>query len=359
MMQAAWYERTGPAGEVLQLGELETPRPGPGEDLVRVFASGINPSDTKIRAGWRGMAMGFPRVVPHSDGAGEIVAVGPGVDTARIATKVWIYNATALYGVPPTSLRAGPPEGERAPWGGPATLYNASHAMGTAAQYCAVPAGQAIALPPGTDFAQGACFGVPACTAHRAVFSEGPVQGQTVLVQGGAGCVAHYAIQFAKLAGARVIATVSSAAKAEHAHAAGADETVVYTQENVVSRVLDLTQAQGVDRIIEVDLGANLSIDVPLIKINGNIASYSSSAVPEPVFPYYPLAYKGVNLRLVQGFNLPPDARAAAIHDLARWCEARLLRHAVGAIFSLAQIAQAHESVEQRRVIGNVVLRID
>ena len=358
MMKAAWYERTGPAAEVLQCGELETPRPGPGEVLVRVFASGINPSDTKMRAGWRGRAMGFPRVVPHSDGAGEIVAVGPGVDASRIHTKVWIYNATALYSVPPTSLRAGPPEGERASWGGPAALY-ASRSMGTAAQYCALPAGQAIALPSGTDFAQGACFGVPACTAHRAVFSEGPVQGQTVLVQGGAGCVAHYAIQFAKLAGARVIATVSSAAKAEHARAAGADETVIYTQEDVVSRVLDLTQDQGVDRIVEVDLGANLLIDVPMIKANGHIASYSSTTVPEPVFPYYPLAYKGVNLRLVQGSNLPPGARAAAIRDLTRWCEAGLLRHAIGAVFALAQIAQAHQAVEQRSVIGNVVLRID
>ena len=246
---------------------------------------------------------------------------------------MWIYNATALY--------------------------NASRCMGSAAQYCALPAEQAIDLPAGVDFTQGACFGVPACTAHRAVFSEGPVQGQTVLVQGGAGCVAHYAIQFAKLAGARVVATVSSAAKAVHARAAGADAVVVYTQEDVVARVLDLTHGQGVDRIIEVDLGANLSIDVPLIKTNGHIASYSSTTVPEPVFPYYALAYKGVNLRLVQGFNLPPGARAAAIGDLARWCAAGQLQHAIGAVFPLTLIAQAHEAVEQRSVIGNVVLRID
>ena len=261
------------------------------------------------------------------------MALGQGVEASRLNAKVWIYNATALY--------------------------NASRSMGSAAQYCALPAEQAIDLPSGADFLQGACFGVPACTAHRAVFSEGPVKGLTVLVQGGAGCVAHYAIQFAKLAGARVIATVSSAAKADHARAAGADEIVVYTQEDVVARVLELTQAQGVDRIIEVDLGANLSIDVPLIKANGNIASYSSSAVPEPVFPYYPLAYKGVNLRLVQGFNLPREARDAAIRDISRWSEEGLLQHAIGAVFPLDQIAQAHESVERRRVIGNVVLRID
>ena len=238
-------------------------------------------------------------------------------------------------------------------------LYNASRALGTAAQYCALPSAQAVALPGGTDFIHGACFGVPACTAHRAVFSEGPVRGQTVLVQGGAGCVAHYAIQFAKLAGARVIATVSSAAKADHARAAGADETVVYTREELVARVLDLTQGLGVDRIVEVDLGANMATDVALIKVNGNIASYSSTAVPEPVFPYYPLAYKGVNLRLVQGFNLPAEVRQAAQHDISRWCEAGLLQHAIGAVFPLGEIAQAHVVVEQRRVIGNVVLRVD
>lgn len=332
-MQAAWYERTGGAAAVLQIGVLETPVPRPGEVLVRLYASGVNPSDTKMRAGWRGAALVFPRVVPHSDGAGEIVALGSGVAASRLHEQVWLYNATALY--------------------------NATRSTGTAAQFCALPAEQAIKLPAGIDFAQGACFGVPACTAHRAVFSEGDVQGQMVLVQGGAGCVAHYAIQFAKLAGAYVIATVSGSAKASHARAAGADEVVTYTEEDVVARVLQITQGHGVDRIIEVDLGANLAIDTPLIKPNGNIASYSSTSVPEPAFPYYPLAFKGVNLRLVQGFNLPNAARAAAIGDLARWCEQGVLQHAVGAVFALDQVVLAHEAVEQRRVIGNVVLRID
>ncbi len=332
-MRASWYERTGPAAEVLQWGELPVPRAGPGEVLVRIHASGVNPSDTKMRAGWRNTPMVFPRVVPHADGAGEVVAVGEGIDHALVKARVWVYNATSLY--------------------------DASRAMGTAAQYCALPAEQVVRLAAGTDFTQGACLGVPACTAHRAVFSEGPVKGQTILVQGGAGCVAHYAIQLATLAGARVIATVSSAAKAAHARAAGAQETVLYTQEDVVHRVLELTRAQGVDRIIEVDLGANLSIDVQLIKPNGHIASYSSSTVPEPLFPYYPLAYKGVNLRLVQGFNLPAAARAAAIRDITRWCELGRLQHAIGAVFPLDQIARAHEAVEQRASTGNVVVQVD
>ena len=181
-MKAAWYEQTGPAANVLRIGELPLPQPGSGEVLVKVHASGINPSDTKMRAGWRNTAMAFPRIVPHADGAGEVVAIGPAADSALLHRRVWVYNATALY--------------------------DASRGLGTAAEYCALPAGQVVPLADGTAYEQGACLGVPACTAHRAVFSEGPVDGQTILVQGGAGCVAHYAIQLATLSGARVIATV-------------------------------------------------------------------------------------------------------------------------------------------------------
>ena len=333
MMKAAWYERTGPARDVLQIGERTLAAAGAGEVLVRIRASGVNPSDTKMRAGWRGASMAFPLIVPHADGAGDIVAVGPDVDPARVGSRVWVYNATALY--------------------------NAGRASGTAAQYCALASNQALDLPPSVDYLQGACWGVPACTAHRAVFADGPVAGRTLLVQGGAGCVGHYAVQFAKLAGARVIATVSSAAKGEHARAAGADAVVDYTKGDVVARVLALTGQQGVDRIIEVDFGANLAADVSLVKANGFIASYSSTTVPEPVFPYYPLAYKGVTVRLVQGFNLPPQARDAAAQELHRLSGEGRLQHAVGAVFDLNDIALAHEAVERRLVTGNVVVRID
>ena len=176
--------------------------------------------------------------------------------------------------------------------------------------------------------------------------------GHTILVQGGAGAVAHYAVQFAKLGGARVIATVSSPEKAAHAKAAGADIVIDYKREDVVARVRELTQGRGVERIVEVDLGANMAVDVACIATNGTIASYSSTAVPEPQFPYYPLAFKGVTLRLVQGFNLPEVARRAAIDDLTRWSAAGHLQHAIAARFALADISQAHEALEQGRVMG-------
>jgi NADPH2:quinone reductase len=331
-MRAAWYERTGPAAEVLVVGELPDPTPQAGEVLVRVRASGVNPSDTKQRAGWRGAKPAFARVIPHSDGAGEIVDAGGGVDRARIGTRVWLYNCVGLY--------------------------DARRGIGAAAELIALPAEQAVPLPEPLDFAAGACLGVPAQTAHRAVFADGAVAGQTVLVAGGAGAVAHYAIQFARLDGARVIATVSSPAKAAHAAAAGA-ETIDRKTEDVVARVMALTDGAGVDRIVEVDFGANIALDVPILKTNGTIASYSSTAVPEPTFPYYPLAFKGANLHLVQGYNLPPAARAAAIADITRWSGAGKLAHAIAARFPLREIARAHEFLESGRAIGNVVVEID
>lgn len=329
-MRAVWYERTGPAAEVLTFGTLPDPEPGPGEVLVRVRASGVNPSDTKQRGGWRGARPAFPRVVPHADGAGEIVACGAGV-ARRIGERVWIYNGVGLY--------------------------DAKRATGTCAELIALPAAQAVPLPDRLDFAAGATLGIPAQTAHRAVFADGPVAGQTILVAGGAGAVGHYAIQFAVLGGARAIATVSSPAKAAHARAAGAEATIDRRHEDVAQRVRAI--AGTVDRIVEVDLGANLAIDVAVLAPNGTIASYSSTAVPEPVFPYYPLAFKGANLRLVQGYNLPAAARAAAIADIGRWSADGALTHAIARRFPLAQTAAAHAFLETGTAIGNVVVDID
>jgi NADPH:quinone reductase len=327
-MRAAWYEATGPARQVIRIGEAPRPEPGPGEVLVRVHASGVNPSDTKRRAGWRNEPLGYPRIIPHSDGAGAIEAVGAGVDERRIGERVWLWNAQR------------------------------GRASGTCADYAALPQAQAVPLPDGTGFVEGACLGVPATTAHFAVLSDGPLIGQTVLVQGGAGAVGGYAVQWAKCAGAHVIATVGSEAKAALARASGADATINRRTEDVVRRVLDLTDGQGVDRIVEVDLGANLDQDVALIKPNGVIASYSSTARPEPVLPYYPLAYKGVTLRLVQAYLLPPPARTLALVDIGEGLRSGRLKHRIAAVFPLAETAAAHELLESGEAIGNVVVEV-
>jgi NADPH2:quinone reductase len=325
-MRAVWYERQGSAAEVLQAGQMPVPSPGPGEVRVRVHASGVNPSDTYGRAG-RFAPMQFPRVVPHQDGAGVIDAVGAGIPPARVGERVWVFEAT---------------------WGRP---------FGTAAEYVVVPAGRAVRLPDGVTYAEGACLGVPALTAHRCVFADGPVGGQTVLVTGGAGAVGRYAIQWAKWGGASpIVATVSSEAKAETARSAGADWAINYRQEDVAEIVERLTG--GVNRIIEVDLGGNLAATVRILRPYGTIAAYASHGATEPIVPWLPLMRKNATVQFVLVYAMPETAKAAAIADIAAAAAEGALTHAIGARYPLEQAAAAHETVEAGSVIGNVVLEI-
>lgn len=329
-MRAAIYTRTGPAEDVLTVSDLPDPVAAEDEVLVRVRASGINPADVKRRAGWRGMKMEHAKVVPHTAGAGEIIAVGAGVDSARIGERVWLWNAQGGYG-------------------------SAGRAFGTAAEFVAIPAAQAARLPDALSFAEGACLGVPAMTAYRAVFADGPVDGQTILVNGAAGAVGHFAVQLAVAGGARVIGTVGNEAASAHAMAAGAFATIDRKREDVVARVMELTGGVGVDRIVEVDFAANMQRDVAMLKLNGTIASYSSSSDPEPVLPYYAFANKGANVRFVQGFSIPEAARRAGTSLLATLAGSGRLAVAIAATYPLDQIAGAHAHVE-RGSLGNVVV---
>lgn len=331
-MFAAFYTRTGPAAEVLSVGEMAAPVAGPGEVLVRVHASGINPADVKRRGGWRGMGMDHPLIIPHTDGAGEIVDVGAGVDPARIGERVWMWNAQGGYG-------------------------EAGRAFGTAAEYIAIASHQAVKLADALSFADGANLGVPAMTAYRAVFADGPVTGQTIFVNGAAGAVGHFAVQMAVAGGARVIGTVSTPEAAAHVKEAGAFATIDRKREDVSARILELTDGEGVDRIIEVDFGANLELDATVLKRNGTVASYSSSSDPTPVLPYYAFAAKGANLRFIQGFLIPENQRLEGEKMIAGLANAGRLKVAIGATFPLHDIAKAHERVE-RGSLGNVVVLI-
>lgn len=325
-MRAIYYERTGPAVEVLNDGEIETPHPRDGEVLVEIAASGVNPHDTKGRSGWTGRPMGHPRIIPHSDGAGRIVAVGDGVDGARIGERVWVCRADYRPG------------------------------MGAAAEHVVVPADCAVPLLDDVSFAIGAGLGVPALTAYAAVFAGGPIAGLDVLVQGGAGAVSAYAIQLARHDGARVFATVSSPEKAEHARRYGANEVIDYRREDVAARVLALTGGRGVQRIVEVDFGANLAADVAMIAPHGFIASYSSSRVREPAFPYYDLAPKDVTIRIVQGKILPEATRAAGIALITQLMRHGTLRHPPTITFPFAHTAAAHAALESGTTIGKIVV---
>ncbi len=323
-MRAVWYERTGPARDVLVVGEMPTPEPASGEVLVRLATSGVNPSDWKARGGSRPMLA--PRIIPHSDGAGLIEAVGEGVDAARIGERVWIWNGQ---------------------W---------QRALGTAAEYIALPEAQAVRLPDAATFEAGACLGIPALTAWRAVQIDGGVAGQRVLVAGGAGAVGHYAIQMAKLLGARqVIATVSSPAKAEVARQAGADAVIDYRAADVAAGVKDLTHGQGVDRVVEVDLAANAALLPQVIARDGLCVCYGSGKA-EAALSFFPMILSGAAVRFFIVYGLPPVARLAGTLQLTNWLESGALAHRIGAVMPLADCAAAHDRVAGGDVAGNLVL---
>jgi NADPH2:quinone reductase len=323
-MHAAWYEKNGAAAEVLHLGEIETPKPGPGEVRVKLKTSGVNPSDVKTRAGTT-RKIAFPRVIPHSDGAGEIDMVGQGVAPSRIGERVWTWNGQ---------------------WKRP---------FGTAAEYILLPANQAVRLPEAVGFEAGACLGIPALTAWHAIDIAGTDGSKTLLIAGGAGAVAHYAIQFAKARGATVIATVSSAAKAKLAREAGADHTIDYKTENVGERVMALTKG-GVDTAIELDLTANAGLLPAVLRPRGTLVVYGTG--PQATIPASFCLANAITFRFVFVYELTADERARAIADITRMLEANALKHNIAARFPLTDVVKAHEAVESGKVAGNVVIAL-
>lgn len=325
-MLAAWYERNGPAREVLEVGEQPDPVPGRGEVRVRLRASGLNPSDVKARGGSRPVIP--PRVIPNSDGAGTIDRVGAGVSRRRLGERVWVYNGQ---------------------WQRPS---------GTSAQYVVLPGVQAVALAKKLSYQQGACLGIPVMTAHRCLFADGPIKNRNVLVTGGAGVVGHYAVQLARWAGASVIATASSADKAEHARKAGAHAVINYRTEDIGARLREITGGEGVDRVVDVEFGANLPAYVKALRPDAVVATYASMKVPEPRLPFYELMRLNFTLRMVFVYTLPPAAKARALADIARWIASGRPKFAIAARFPLREIVAAHELVESGDKVGHVILDI-
>ena len=324
-MQAAWYERNGAAAQVLNVGDLEMAEPGPNEVRVKIHTSGVNPSDVKSR---RGRPPMFPRIVPHSDGAGVIDAVGKGVDHARIGERVWIWNAQ---------------------W---------KRAFGTAAEYCVLPSEQAVHLPKRVDFATGACLGIPALTALQAVRHLGQIGGRTILITGAGSSVGHYATQFAKVRGARVIGT-ASAAKAEHARNGGADFVVDYQTKDVASVVKHLTQGKGVDGIIDMDLSSTARLIAEAVMApHATMVCYGSNQASDIALNFPALLWNSYTLKFFLVYDLKPEERRATIAELTKYLEDGGIRHSVGPRFLLRDIARAHEEVEGGKAIGNVVIDV-
>ena len=323
-MRAAYYERNGTARDALRVGEVDTPQAGPGEVRVKLATSGVNPSDVKSRQGST-RKIAWPRVIPDSDGAGHIDQTGDGVPKSRIGERVWVWNGQ---------------------W---------KRAFGTAAEYIALPAAQAVKLPDNVSFEAGACLGIPAMTAHHAIALSHAAKGTTLLVAGGAGSVSQYVIQFAKMAGATVLTTVSSPEKAKIAREAGADHTIDYKRENVGERVMEITGKKGVDAVIEMDLAANAKLIPAVLRPKGSVIVYGTS--PEAALPAAFCLVNSIQLKFFLVYELDAQERERTVSAITRALTQGALVNRVGPTFPLADTAAAHEAVEAGS-IGNVIITI-
>src|SRR3954454_19706136 len=312
-MRAAWYDRPGPAADVLQVGEMPDPEPGPGEVRVRIAVSGVNPGDTKKRGDWVGQGMPYARVIPHSDGAGVIDATGDEVDRARVGERVWVYGAQSY------------------------------RPFGTAAQLTVVPDEHAVALPGVVTDELGACLGIPGITAHRAVFGDGPVEGKTVLVHGVLGAVGSMAAQLAAWRGATVIGSVR-----RHTDITRIDKAVSHRIGlDHGDPIASIRQAapDGVDRIIEVSFSDNVDLDAAVAAPEAVIAAYATRD-PRPAFCLLPMLFANSTIRLLGSDDFPAAAKHQAAADLTAAARDGALSVAVSEPLPLDRIADAHDKVD-------------
>ena len=324
-MKAAWYEKQGPAREVLTVGEMPDPAAGPGEVRIHIAASGINPGDTKKRGDAFGIGMPYPRVIPHSDGAGQVDQVGEGVSRDWLGKKVWCFGAQSY------------------------------RPFGTAAEFTVVPVAKAVPLPAKVTPEQGACLGIPGITGHRAVHVAGAVSGRTVLVQGAAGSVGLCAVQLARQAGAHVIGTIRTQAEEQTAKKAGAHE--VFLNDAELPERVRAVAPEGIDHIVEVAFAANVERDVELLKMGGSIATYATN-VATPSIPFWQMVFKNIRLFFLGSDDFPPEAKAAAARDINAGLEAGWSGFEIGERVPLAEIARAHELADHPQRPGRVVVMV-
>jgi len=324
-MKAVWYDKTGPAREVFNYGEMPTPSAGQGEVRIKLEASGVNPSDT-YRRGGTADPMEYPRVIANSDGAGIVDQIGPGAKRFKEGDRVWLYN------------------GQRN-----------GRAFGTAAEYIALDENLVTPLPANVSFAEGATLGVPGMTAWVCLFHAGPVKDQTVLVTGGAGAVGHYGVQLAKWGGARVITTVSSPQKAEIARAAGADLVIDYKKEDVVQRIREFAP-KGVDRIVEVDFGGNIETTEKILARFSTVAIYATKGNVKPQVTVRVLTSKNATIYGMQLPLTPMPLQRKAQAGMSEWMAAGKRIHLVAAQFPLKETIEAHLAVEAGTKLGTVIV---
>ena len=328
-MKAAVYRAFGAAADVVKVEEMDCPEPGVGEVRVRVAFSAPNPSDVKARAGTRPGVVkpAFPTIIPHSDGSGVIDAVGEGVDAGRIGQRVWIWNGQ---------------------WMRP---------FGTCAEYITLPGAQAVVMPDAVTLEQGAVLGIPGLTAAQVVFGGGDIAGQTVLISGGGGTVGYLAVQLAKWAGARVIAT-GSPRDFDRISGAGADVVLDYSSDSLAADVIAANDGHMVDLAIEVEFGKNINMIAEVMAPNGRVAIYGSALDMTPVFPFGPILFKALTLDVVLIYLQTDADRAHSITKLHTALTEGALSIPVQQVFDLEDVVKAQEAVEQGGRAGAVLVRL-
>ncbi len=322
--KAAFYERSGHGESVLQMGAFEKVEPAKGEVCVCMEYSGVNPSDTKIRAGLRG-DLPFPKIIPHSDGSGIIQSIGHGVSLS-VGQRVWIYNA-----------------GFQRPFG-------------TAGEFCTLPETLCVPLQDHMSFEEGACLGIPAITAAACLLSLDVKKKDTIIITGGAGSVGLASIQLAKFLGLKTIVIVSSPEKATAAQNAGADLTLNYKKEPILDRILEATQNQGANGMIDVDFGGNIDWSVQALCDHAVIATYASNH--NSPFPFYMFMFKTITLKPIFVYTLTTDMRTKAINLLNKAIAAKAFKPIIASVYPLEDIAQTHKIVEKGNKIGQILLKI-
>ncbi|MDA7599194.1 NADPH:quinone reductase [Alphaproteobacteria bacterium] len=320
-MRAIWYDQQGSAADVLTHGEIETPTAGAGEYLIRLHHSGVNPSDVKSRRGPR--AMPFNRIIPHSDGAGVIEAVGPNGDKSVIGKRVYIRNGQ---------------------WQRP---------FGSAAEYIALNEDLVHDLPDNVGFDAGAGLGIPALTAAYTVLKDGAVDGQTMVVHGGGGTVARLAIQIAIDAGANVIATTKG--NADDLSDLGCSHVFDYSDPDLAAQIIGVAK-DGVARVVDAEIGVNLATDIEITASKGIIVGYGTSLEMTPSLPFIPMMFKNITLSSILVYLLEADeaaAYAAIIHDMLTHGR---LDVPIAGVFDMKDCVAAHEMVEAGARSGAVLL---
>ena len=326
-MRAFWYKKAGSASDVINYGELPEPAPRTGEVRIKLSVSAINPTDCKRRELGRELGK-FNLIVPNNDGAGVIDAIGDGVDSKRIGQRVWLFGAQA------------------------------NRPFGTAAEYCVVPNSYAINLPDTESFYNGACLGVPAVTAHRALFADGNIDGLTILITGGAGRVGRYAVQMAKNAGAKVISTAGSKEKCLHIKNLGADFVFNYQTNDIQSEVSEITQGKGVDRMVDVAFDTNVGIAHNLIKVNGCLTAYNMIGAHYPKFPFLEFMYKNISIKPFSIYTMPEKDKSAAFIYIDQMLRTGSLVHLIEKKFPFNEMISAHESIESKKIFGCCLVNI-